>query len=117
MSFGNRGGGFGGPREMHNATCAECNQTTQVPFRPTEGRPVYCRDCFAKRSPDRGDRGGDRGGRGGSFGGDREMHEATCAECNQPTQVPFKPTEGRPVYCRDCFAKRAPPRGGSFGRR
>lgn len=45
-----------GPREMHNATCADCQKQTQVPFKPTEGRPVYCRDCFAKRSPPRDNR-------------------------------------------------------------
>ncbi len=49
------------------------------------------------------DRG--RGGRGGGFGGDREMHTVTCSDCGQETQVPFKPTEGRPVYCRDCYKK------------
>ena len=44
---GNRGGGFG-QREMHKATCAECKQECEVPFKPTEGRPVYCRECFRK---------------------------------------------------------------------
>jgi CxxC-x17-CxxC domain-containing protein len=38
-----------GPREMHKAVCSECGAETEVPFKPTEGRPVYCRDCFAKR--------------------------------------------------------------------
>jgi len=47
------GGGFGGPREMHDATCSECKQTTQVPFKPDPDRPVYCRDCFQKRRPAR----------------------------------------------------------------
>jgi CxxC-x17-CxxC domain-containing protein len=50
------GGGRGfdrGPREMHDATCSECGQPCQVPFRPTEGKPVYCRDCFAKKKPRR----------------------------------------------------------------
>ena len=44
------GGGMGGsrPREMHNATCANCGTTTQVPFKPTGERPVYCRDCFRR---------------------------------------------------------------------
>ena len=28
--------------------CAQCGVETTVPFRPTQGRPVYCRDCFAK---------------------------------------------------------------------
>ena len=35
-----------GRKEMHDAICAECGCETQVPFRPTEGRPVYCRDCY-----------------------------------------------------------------------
>lgn len=38
--------------------------------------------------------------------GPREMHKATCAECNSPCEVPFKPTEGKPVYCKDCYMKR-----------
>ncbi len=37
---------------------------------------------------------------------DREMHKATCAECKQECEVPFKPTEGKPVFCRDCYSKR-----------
>jgi CxxC-x17-CxxC domain-containing protein len=47
-SYGNGGeGGFSrGPREMHDATCARCGNQTQVPFRPTGARPVYCSDCF-----------------------------------------------------------------------
>ena len=40
---------------------------------------------------------------GGAAGGQREMFEAVCAECGKTTTVPFKPTQGRPVYCRDCF--------------
>ena len=26
-----------------------------------------------------------------------------CAQCGVQTTVPFQPTQGRPVYCRDCF--------------
>jgi len=33
----------------------------------------------------------------------REFHEAVCSSCGQMTQVPFRPTPGKPVYCRDCF--------------
>ena len=35
-----------GPREMHDATCSTCGQSCKVPFRPKEGRPVYCQECF-----------------------------------------------------------------------
>ncbi len=36
---------------------------------------------------------------------DRQMHKATCSDCGNECEVPFKPTEGKPVRCRDCFAK------------
>lgn len=50
MRFGNRGGGDGGfQREMHQAKCSDCGVDTQVPFKPAEGRPVYCRDCYQKK--------------------------------------------------------------------
>jgi CxxC-x17-CxxC domain-containing protein len=26
--------------------CAQCGQTTTVPFYPSQGRPVFCRSCF-----------------------------------------------------------------------
>ncbi|MBI4017160.1 MAG: DNA-directed RNA polymerase [Candidatus Aenigmarchaeota archaeon] len=40
--------------------------------------------------------------------GPRTMHDATCAECQKPCQVPFEPKKDRPVYCRDCWSKRKP---------
>jgi len=40
---------FGGPREMHKITCSECGKEAEVPFKPREGTPVYCRDCFFKK--------------------------------------------------------------------
>jgi len=49
-------------------------------------------------------------GRDFGRGNDREMHDATCSECGQSCQVPFKPTQGKPVYCRDCFSKKKPKR-------
>jgi len=39
-----------------------------------------------------------------SFG--REMHKATCADCGKETEVPFRPDGSKPVYCRECYAKR-----------
>ena len=51
--------------------------------------------------------GQDRGGRGSRDfnAGPREMHKVVCSDCGNETEVPFKPAEGRPVYCRDCFQK------------
>jgi CxxC-x17-CxxC domain-containing protein len=49
-SGGYSGGGYGqrssGPREMFTATCSSCGKEAKVPFRPTNGKPVYCSDCF-----------------------------------------------------------------------
>jgi len=48
----NRGGSFRrdfGPREMSKAVCSECGKECEVPFKPTEGKPVYCKDCFMKK--------------------------------------------------------------------
>ena len=50
----NRGGGFGarrdfGPREMHKAICSECKKECEVPFKPIEGKPVFCKECYAKK--------------------------------------------------------------------
>jgi len=58
---GNRSGGkrFGSgdssPREMHEATCAECGNTCRVPFLPSNGRPVFCSDCFEKKENEGGE--------------------------------------------------------------
>jgi CxxC-x17-CxxC domain-containing protein len=42
--------------------------------------------------------------------GPREMHKIVCSDCGEEGEVPFKPTEGRPVYCQECFRKHRPPR-------
>ena len=42
------------PREFHEAVCSSCGVTTQVPFKPTAGKPVYCRDCFQSVRAGRG---------------------------------------------------------------
>jgi len=42
--------------------------------------------------------------------GPREMHKAVCTECGAECEVPFKPTEGKDVFCKDCFSKKRPPR-------
>ena len=49
---GNEGGGFrrdSGPRETFKTKCSDCGKDCEVPFKPAEGRPVYCKDCYKKR--------------------------------------------------------------------
>ncbi|MBI2645082.1 hypothetical protein HYW94_02815 [Candidatus Uhrbacteria bacterium] len=83
-SFGG-GGGFGGgnrfggrdsgrdDRPMHKAICDTCGTNFELPFRPKGDRPVYCNDCFGKKS--------DGGARPNKFGGERnERHGRPSAE-------------------------------------
>ncbi len=57
----------------------------------------------------------DRSDRKGGFR-EKKFTKAVCAQCHKECEVPFKPTDNRPVYCSDCFSKRS--EGGSFeGRR
>jgi CxxC-x17-CxxC domain-containing protein len=51
---------------------------------------------------------------GPSGGPAREFHDAVCTSCGTPTQVPFRPTPGKPVYCRDCFQSVRSPKGVSM---
>jgi CxxC-x17-CxxC domain-containing protein len=64
MSFHNKGG-FGGGRDKkqpqrYSATCAECHKQCEVPFRPTEARPVYCKECFNKKRGNTGNQSNQR---------------------------------------------------------
>jgi CxxC-x17-CxxC domain-containing protein len=34
-----------------------------------------------------------------------ELHEVTCDKCGVKCDIPFKPTNNKPVYCRSCFRK------------
>ncbi len=77
--------------------------------------PKRCPDCRRARKASGGGGGGGGfrggGGGGGYGGGPRQMHPATCAGCGKQTEVPFKPSGDRPVYCRDCFQQRGGGRG------
>ena len=41
--------------------------------------------------------------------------EVKCTKCGKMASVPFVPTPGRPVFCRDCFQRPTPMGGGSRG--
>lgn len=65
-----------------------------------------------------GSRGGDfkksSNNRGSAFGSDRGevvMSKATCSECSNVCEVPFKPNGERPVFCSNCFMSK---REGTF---
>jgi CxxC-x17-CxxC domain-containing protein len=62
--------------------------------------PKRCKACKVKRSQ--------RQTQGSAAGRDRTETRATCSECGKETTVPFRPSQGRPVYCRECFQQRTP---------
>jgi CxxC-x17-CxxC domain-containing protein len=40
---------------------------------------------------------------------ERPRYDITCAECGIAAQVPFKPLEGRQVFCQPCYKARKAP--------
>ncbi len=85
--------------------------------------PTRCKNCRESRKAQRSDGGGGGGGGGGraprfasAGGGQRELHPARCSNCGAETMVPFVPTSGRPVFCRDCYRQQRPDSGAAPGR-
>ena len=64
--------------------------------------PKRCKPCKSKRAA--------LGARAGSGTAPvsiaRTETRTECSECHIETTVPFKPTQGRPVLCRQCFQSR-----------
>lgn len=62
MPYDNRNDGYrrDQPREFFKATCSDCGKECDVPFKPTQGRPVFCRDCFKNHRPEERPRRGPR---------------------------------------------------------
>lgn len=48
MSIDDGASGGGNTGEKFKAICSNCGKETFVPFEPTPGRPVYCKECVAK---------------------------------------------------------------------
>ncbi|MTI83214.1 MAG: zinc-binding protein [Firmicutes bacterium] len=46
----NSRGGSRQKRQMYSAICAGCGVEARVPVKPSEDQPLYCVDCYAKRS-------------------------------------------------------------------
>lgn len=60
--------------------------------------PKRCKPCKSRRA------GASASGSGPAAAGiSRTETRTICSECGIETTVPFKPTQGRPVLCRQCF--------------
>ena len=78
-------------KQMHEVICDKCGKRCEVPFKPTEGKPVYCSDCFEKtgnssRYGDRDSRRPDRGSYNRSGGRDSGRFSSRDSGSNKPEQ-------------------------------
>ncbi len=88
-------------------TCRDCGTdfvftAAEQDFYAEKGftnEPGRCPDCRAARKQQN-----NRGGHSNN-NQQREMFDATCSACGAETKLPFRPSNDRPVFCRDCFSK------------
>ncbi len=64
-----------------------------------KNEPKRCKACKTNRA-----QGNSDSGPGNNV--QRVETKTVCSQCGKETTVPFKPTQGRPVYCRECFQQR-----------
>ncbi len=64
-----------------------------------KNEPKRCKSCKAKRASSLGSTPA-----GSSY--QKVETRTVCSQCGKETTVPFKPTQGRPVFCRECFQQR-----------
>lgn len=84
-----------------NIKCADCGEE----FVFTVGEQHFFHDKNFKNEPKRCKTC--KGKRQGSGPGFQKVETtATCSQCGRETTVPFKPSQGRPVFCRECFLSR-----------
>ena len=69
-----------------------------------KNEPKRCKPCKAKRATMLGN--GAASGNGAPASYSKVETRTTCSQCGKETTVPFKPTQGRPVFCRECFQSR-----------
>ncbi|MCF6094865.1 zinc-ribbon domain containing protein [Microaerobacter geothermalis] len=93
-----------------NLECKDCGKTfvfsaNEQEFYAEKGfknEPLRCPECRSARKQNVRNNRRDNN----SFRAPRKMYRATCSACGASTEVPFKPSGEKPVYCRDCFQRR-----------
>jgi CxxC-x17-CxxC domain-containing protein len=88
--------------KMHKAICSECGKECQLPFKPTDNKPVFCSSCFGGQA--HSNRSTKRDFAKSSFQ-EKRVYSAICSKCGSKCEVPFRPTGGKPIYCSNCFRK------------
>jgi CxxC-x17-CxxC domain-containing protein len=67
--------------------------------------PKRCKPCKSRRAAGAN---AAPGSGPAAAGISRTETRTQCSECGIETTVPFKPTQGRPVLCRQCFKNKRP---------
>lgn len=86
--------------------CVDCGQDfvftagEQLFFHDKQfkNEPKRCKGCKAKRAQTLGVTQ--------SSAPPKVETRTVCSNCGKETTVPFKPTQGRPVFCRECFQQK-----------
>lgn len=63
-----------------------------------KNEPKRCKNCKSKRVAVLGATQGQ--------GYSKVETRTNCSQCGKETTVPFRPTQGRPVLCRECFQQK-----------
>jgi CxxC-x17-CxxC domain-containing protein len=87
--------------------CRDCGQefiftAGEQEFYAAKGfgnEPTRCKACRDSRKGAKPRRGDDSRPR-------RQTFPAVCDECGVTTEVPFQPSQDKPVYCKECFNRR-----------
>ena len=96
--------------------CVDCGQD----FVFTAGEQLFFHDKQFKNEPKRcknckTQRAAAHGGPGGRGAQPKVETRTNCSACGKETTVPFKPTQGRPVLCRECFQQKRTASAASAG--
>jgi CxxC-x17-CxxC domain-containing protein len=70
-----------------------------------KNEPKRCKACKSKRVAVLSAPGSQDHGNGHSYS-TRVETRTTCSQCGKDTTVPFRPTQGRPIFCRECFTQK-----------
>ena len=93
--------------------CSDCGNSftfsaeeqEQFQSRGYTNEPKRCPDCRQARKDRNGNSSNSYGNSSYGYAHRRQLFPAVCADCGKETEVPFEPSQGRPVYCRDCYRK------------
>jgi CxxC-x17-CxxC domain-containing protein len=75
-------------RVLYEAVCADCSKVCEVPFRPSEDRAVYCKECFGRRKSNQS---------AGRQGTHKPPTYPTLTPVAMPSKAPEKPQPPAPI--------------------